>query len=157
MIEPTINIISPLEAAQLCRELTAGLPDWFGIPEANQRYAKGCGEHERTTFAAKMGNDFIGMITLEFPFSNNANIYWMGVRKEHQHKNVGKQLIKTAAQYCLEKGFKSITVETLSLKEKDPYYLNTYHFYLKCGFKPLFELPPYGPELLMCYMQKQIA
>lgn len=149
---PDIQIIDPSKAEKVCRTLTAGLPEWFGIPEANERYAKGC--TERTSFAVKLDDDYIAMITLEFPFPNNANIYWMAVNKKYHGQNIGSQLLKAAEKYCVEQGFKTITVETLSPKEKDPQYLQTYQFYKKNEFKPLFELNPYGPELLMCYMVK---
>lgn len=149
-----IQIIDPSLAEKLCRTLAAGLPEWFGIPEANERYAKGC--TERTSLAVKLDDNYIGMITLEFPFPNNANIYWMAVNKKYQGQNIGSQLLKAAEKYCVENGFKTITVETLSPKQKDPHYLQTYRFYEKNKFKPLFELNPYGPELLMCYMIKPI-
>ncbi len=150
----TIQIIESSQAEKVCRELTSGLPEWFGISEANERYAKGCAE--RTSFAAMIDNNYIGMITLEFPFKNNANIYWMAVNRKYHGHNIGLELLQAAERYCAENGYDSITVETLSPKQSDPNYLKTYHFYEKNGFKPLFELSPYGPELLMCYMIKSI-
>ncbi|MGE3318779.1 MAG: GNAT family N-acetyltransferase [Candidatus Berkiella sp.] len=145
-----IELISPHQAEKICRELTADLPEWFGIPIANEQYAKGC--LERTSIAIKEEQDFIGMITLEYPFNNNANIYWMAVKRAFHGKQVGTQLLQAAVKDCRQKGFQTITVETLSPKHQDPNYLKTYLFYEKCGFKPLFELKPFGPELLMCYM-----
>lgn len=147
-----IEQIQPTIAEQLCRQLAVNLPEWFGIPTANERYAKGC--LERVSFAAKEDNEFIGLITLEFPFSNNANIYWMAVNRNYHGKHIGSALLNAAEKYSFEKGYQSITVETLSPKQKDPHYLKTYHFYEKNGFKPLFELTPYGPENIMCYMYK---
>ncbi|MCS5711884.1 GNAT family N-acetyltransferase [Candidatus Berkiella aquae] len=150
----SIQMIAPTLAETYCRELSANLPEWFGIPEANERYAKGC--IERTTFAAELDGHIKGIIVLEFPFPHNANIYWMAVSRENQGKNIGMQLFGAAEQYCEEHGYQSMTVETLSPKQQDTYYLKTYHFYEKCGFKPLFELNPYGPDHLMCYMHKSI-
>lgn len=153
-VASTVQIITPSMAEKICRELSAGLPEWFGIPEANERYAKGCAE--RTSFAAMLDNSYIGMITLEFPFKNNANIYWMAVNRKYHDQNIGVELLQAAERYCAENAYDSITVETLSPKQNDPNYLKTYRFYEKNGFKPLFELSPYGPELLMCYMIKSI-
>jgi ribosomal protein S18 acetylase RimI-like enzyme len=150
-----IEIIKPSQAEQLCRQLTTNLPEWFGIPEANERYAKGC--KERTSFAAKIGNDYIGMITLEFPFPNNANIYWMAVNRNYQGQNVGSELLLAAEKYCRDHGYQSMTVETLSLEQADLNYLKTYHFYEKFGFKPLFELNTYDPDHLMCYLYKALS
>ncbi len=146
--------IDPLMAEKACRQLTASLPEWFGIPEANERYAKGC--LERTSFCAKLENNFVGLIVLEFPFPNNANIYWMAVDKSFHHQGVGTQLLQIAQNYCFEQKVNTITVETLSPKHHDPHYLKTYQFYERNGFKPLFELMTYGPDHIMCYLEKNV-
>lgn len=99
----------------------------------------------------------VGMISLEFPFENAANIYWMGVRKDWHHKGVGKVLLHHAEAICLERHVYSMSVETLSPKENDNGYLNTFKFYTKAGFKPLFELNTYGPEYLMVYLNKILS
>ena len=83
----SIQIIEPALAEKVCRDLTDGLPEWFGIPEANERYAKGC--TERTSFASILDKNYVGMITLEFPFPNNANIYWMAVNQKFHGKKIG--------------------------------------------------------------------
>lgn len=153
-VSPNIQIIDPSLAEKVCLALTAELPEWFGIPEANERYAKGC--VRRTSFAAMLDNNYIGMITLEFPFKNNANIYWMAVNRKYHGQNIGLELLQAAECYCAENGYYSITVETLSPKQNDLNYLKTYNFYEKNGFVPLFELNPYSPDLLMRYMIKLI-
>lgn len=138
----------------ICREITTDLPEYFGIPEANERYAKGV--TERVSFAAAHDGNYIGLLSLEFPFQNNANIYWLAVLREYQACGVGARLIKYAEEYSRERGCLSVTVETLSPKNADNNYLKTYSFYSKCGYKPLFELNTYGPDFLMVYMQKTL-
>lgn len=150
----TVEQVAPESAQEICRVITETLPDWFGIAEANQRYYDGC--RDRKSFAAKVKSDYVGLIVLEFPFSNNANIYWMAVKNEWHGKNIGSHLLMEAEKYCRSKNFQSMTVETLSPKQEDANNLKTYKFYEKCGFKPLFELKPYGPENLMVYMYKSI-
>lgn len=147
-----IELISPGLAEKICRDITADLPEYFGIPEANERYAKGV--LKRTSFATSHLNEYVGLITLEFPFPNNANIYWMATKNAFQGKGIGSYLLKHAENYCLQKGSLSLTVETLSPKQKDENYLKSYQFYQKMGFKPLFELNTYGPDFLMIYLQK---
>ncbi len=150
----TLQVIEPLMAEKACLQLTAGLPEWFGIPEANERYAKGC--LDRISFCAKIDSNIVGLIVLEFPFPNNANIYWMAVDKSYHHQGIGASLMQFAENYCFEHKIYTITVETLSPKHNDPYYLKTYQFYEHNGFKPLFELKPYGPDHIMCYLEKRI-
>lgn len=150
----SIMQLKPMQAEQVCRDITATLPEWFGIPEANERYALGM--RERISFGAVIDEHCVGMITIEFPFHNNANIYWMGIEKKHIRKGVGIALLKYAEGFCQSQNCRSITVETLSPKEKDDNYLSTYQFYIKAGFQPLFELHTYGPEYLMVYLKKDI-
>lgn len=149
-----IQIVTPEQAEEICRYIITTLPEWFGIPEANERYAKGC--LLRTSFAAYLDEKNVGMITLEFPFSQNANIYWLAVDKNYHGKLIGTLLLQKAEQYCFEKGYFSLTVETLSPKHQDRSYLKTYQFYENNGFKPLFELQPYGSDYTMVYMQKNL-
>lgn len=149
-----IQKVEPIIAEKICRHITAKLPEWFGIFDANERYAKGC--LERISFGAVLDGDHVGLIVMEFPFPNNANIYWLGVDSAYHHLGIGKQLLKAAENYCLSMGVYTMTVETLSTKHEDEYYLKTYRFYEKNGFKPLFELQPYGPEHVMCYLEKSL-
>lgn len=150
--EVNIQVVDPALAETICRDITADLPEYFGIPEANERYAKGV--KECISFAAMHNEKYIGLISLEFPFPNNANIYWMAILRDHQGVGVGASIIKAAEDFARERGCISLTVETLSPKNSDENYLKTYTFYEKTGFKPLFELNTYGPEFLMIYMQK---
>jgi GNAT superfamily N-acetyltransferase len=149
-----IKHVEPATAKRICREIASDLPEYFGIPEANERYANGM--LERVTFAAKDNDNYIGLLALEFPFNNNANIYWMAVKRASHGKGVGLSLMREAENYCRDKGYQSITVETLSPKNCDKNYLKTYQFYEKSGFQPLFELNTYGTDFLMVYMQKMI-
>lgn len=147
--------LTPNASEESCRAISANLPEWFGIPEANERYAEGV--RERLSFGFMINEICIGMITLEFPFENAANIYWMGVRRDWHHKGIGKALLRHAEAICFERQVYSISVETLSPKENDSGYLNTFKFYTKEGFKPLFELNTYSPEYLMVYLTKVLS
>lgn len=150
----TIHLLNASESEKACRELTHSLPEYFGIPEANERYANGVAE--LPTFGAMLNGICIGLISCEMPFPNNANIYWMAVRKEYHGQGIGSVLLKYAEAYCSKQQCTSMTVETLSPTEKDPNYIKTYEFYLRNGFQPLFELNTYGPDFKMVYLCKQI-
>lgn len=147
--------LKPKEAGLACQSITATLPEWFGIPEANERYAKGV--RERLALGYMLSETCAGLLSLEFPFSNTANIYWMGVKKEVHGLGIGQSLLQSAERLCIERNIYSLTVETLSPKEKDPNYLKTYEFYLSKGFKPLFELHTYSPDFQMVYLSKILS
>lgn len=144
--------ISPGEAEQLCRQITADLPDYFGLPEANERYVVGVRSHQN--FAAVVDDRAVGLLSLEFPYPSNANIYWVGVMGEYHRQGVGRMLLKEACLYAKARGVKTMTVETLAPQEGDENYLKTYAFYEKMGFYPLFNLKPEGYESTMVYLSK---
>jgi len=149
-----IEKISQYVAENLCRKITVDLPEYFGLPEANEHYALGV--HTRTNFAAKIGNDYVALLSLDFPYPTNSNIYWMGVLLEHHKQGIGRILLNAACDYAKEHGANTITVETLAPSESDENYLKTYQFYEACGFKPLFNLKPKGYEWNMVYMVKNL-
>lgn len=141
-------------AQNLCRLITSKLPEYFGLSEANEHYDQGV--RERINIAAKVDDQYVGLISIEFPYSNNANIYWMAVLPEFHNHGIGKKLIEAACELAKNKQAKTITVETLSPKNADENYLKTYNFYLNQDFKPLFDLKPNNYEWKMVYMAKNL-
>jgi len=151
IIEP----ISPQEAEDLCRTLTAGLPEYFGLPECNEAYSQGV--RSRKNLAAKVDGRPVGLLSLAFPYPQSGSIYWMAVTSEFQGQGVGQKLVEAAATLALEAGACTLTVETLAPQEADPHYIKTYHFYESAGFEPLFNLKPEGYAWTMVYMAKQLT
>lgn len=151
----TIEPISSQEAEELCRTLTAALPEYFGLPECNEVYAQGV--KSRKNLAAKVDGRTVGLLSLEFPYPQSGSIYWMAVAPEFQGQGVGHKLVEAAATLALEAGATTLTVETLAPQEADPHYLKTYQFYERAGFEPLFNLKPEGYTWTMVYMAKRLA
>jgi GNAT superfamily N-acetyltransferase len=131
------------------------LPEYFGLPEANQHYEQGM--QDKSVLAMKINNEYVGLLALEFPYTTNANIFWLGIKPKFHRCGFGYAMIKYALDYCKQKGFKTLTVETLSPSEKDENYMKTFKFYCKCGFLPLFDLKPNGYEYNMTYMYINIT
>ena len=149
-----IEHISQDLAERLCRTITSDLPEYFGLPDVNEHYV--IGVRSRQNLAAKMGNDYIGLISIEFPYENSCNIYWMAVLRHHQGEGVGQKLIRAACNLAKENGATTMTVETLAPSESEENYINTYYFYRSVGFDPLFNLKPNGYEWNMVYMVKTL-
>ena len=150
----SIENISADTAETLCRQLTNLLPEYFGLPKANEHYALGV--RLKTNFAAKMKEDYIGLISLNFPYENNGNIYWMAIHPKFHNLGIGSKLIQRAVTFAYQQGAITLTVETLAPSESDKNYLKTYYFYLKQSFSPLFNLKPQGHEGNMVYMVKTV-
>lgn len=150
-----VEQITPRLAEQLCREITKDLPEWFGLPECNEHYAAGV--KERINFAVKVNKKHIGLLSLDFPYPKNSNIYWMGVLHKYHGQGLGHMLIQEAIRYAITQSAITMTVETLAPTEFDTNYLNTYHFYERQGFNPLFNLKPSGYEWNMVYMALDLS
>lgn len=146
--------ISPHLAERLCRKITNKLPEYFGLSEANEHYALGV--QTRVNFGAKIADDYVGLLTIDFPYPNNSNIYWMAVLPNYHSQGIGQNLLEAACKYSKEKGAKTLTVETLAPFESDKNYLKTYKFYKNNGFEPLINLKPQGYEWEMVYMVKML-
>ena len=149
-----IETITPDLAEGLCRKITADLPEYFGLPEVNEHYA--IGVRSRSNLAAKAGEEYVGLISIDFPYPENANIYWMGILRQYHRTGIGKILSYEAFKQAKNRGAKTISVETLSPEEADENYLKTYRFYKSLGFAPLFNLKPEGYEWNMVYMLKSL-
>ncbi|KTD24110.1 GNAT family N-acetyltransferase [Legionella maceachernii] len=150
----TIENITAELAESLCRKITADLPEYFGLPEANEHYAQGVKAY--ANFAAKKNGNYIGLISINFPYPNNANIYWMAVLRAFHRQTIGEQLIDAACEFAKKHEAKTMTVETLSPSEKEENYMKTYQFYQSTGFIPLFNLKPQEYEWDMVYMVKNL-
>lgn len=149
------KITEPDERRRICAAITETLPDWFGLPEANASYIEGVATKD--AFVVR-GNDgtALGMLSLRHPYPNNVDIYWMGVRPEHHRKGIGVALFEAALARATELGCETMTVETLSDTDPDPGYARTREYYVAMGFKPMFELRPYGNDNPMLYMVKRL-
>lgn len=148
----TINNIGADIAEDLCRKITADLPEYFGLPDINEHYAVGI--RSRTNFAAKIGAQYIGLISIEFPYPSNANIYWMAVLRDFHAKGIGTALMDAVFKHARLNHAKTITVETVAPFVADENYFKTYKFYEQIGFLPLFNLKPTNYEWDMVYMYK---
>ncbi len=145
-----IEQISSEIAQTLCRQITADLPEYFGLPDCNEHYALGvC---SRINFAAIAGEKYVGLLSLDFPYPANSNIYWMGVLRAFQGQGIGSLLLQEAVYYARLQGATTMTVETLAPAESDANYLKTYNFYKNNGFNSLLNLKPIGYEWNMVYM-----
>jgi len=150
----TMERISYDIAEQLCRLITADLPEYFGLPGCNEHYAEGVSS--RQNFAVQVDGIYVSLLSLDFPYPANASIYWMGILREYQRKGMGQALVDQASIYAKSQNAQTMTVETLAPTECDENYLKTYRFYESCEFRPLFNLKPEGYEWNMVYMIKKL-
>jgi GNAT superfamily N-acetyltransferase len=144
--EPTLEIV-PFEAsmAGACERILQALPEWFGIPAANEAYLRSL--PRLATFVARLGGAEVGFVALERPFPESAEVHVLAVHRERHRRGIGRALLLHAEAWLRSRGVEMLYVKTLG--PSDPYlpYARTRAFYRALGFRPLFETTAFdGPE-----------
>lgn len=121
------------------RTILGMLPEWFGIPSAREAYIR----HASTApmLAAKLDDQTIGYVSLAEHFGNNCEVHSMGVDPRWHRNGAGRVLIDACARRARARGFRYLSVKTLSEDYPDLNYAKTRRFYQAMGFVPFEELP----------------
>lgn len=126
-----------LQLSNVCAPILLGLPDWFGIEEANQQYISDIDINP--TFIASDNGTVVGFLTVTQHNPYSAEIHVMGIRREYHRRGIGYRLVTNTEAYLQSLGVNYLQVKTLSANHPDPYYAKTRAFYTACGFVPLQE------------------
>lgn len=136
----------------ICRNILDALPDWFGLQETKEDYAREAADLLMLGCFDDSGS-CIGFLSLKDSTSDTIEIYVMGVMPENHHRGIGTALVRHAEERAKKLGKSFLSVKTLSSDHPDPYYAKTRQFYTKIGFKELDVLPmvwgEYNPCLIM--------
>ena len=136
----------------VCRDILATVPTWFGMEEANQHYYA-LAETAPTIVARDDDGDAIGLLIELRHFEHASEVYLMAVRAEHHREGVGTRMLRFLEEQLAADGVEYLQVKTLSPSRDDAGYEKTRAFYLAYGFRPLEEFPtlwdPSNPALQM--------
>ena len=125
----------PAIIRETCISITTTIPEWFGQPAANERYAREIGDCD--CFLAEQDGEEIGLIALRYHFDVTAEIWWLGVKRDYHRSGAGRALVEASNERAIGKGCRNIVLETLSPEHPDPGYAMTRAFYSALGFRPL--------------------
>jgi GNAT superfamily N-acetyltransferase len=126
-------------SGQTCRLILAALPQWFGIPEANERYVALA---ERSpTVVASVGDVDVGFATVVIHNPSAAEVAVMAVLPARHRQGIGTAMLRLVEQTLAHGGVEFLQVKTLGPSRPDQGYERTRAFYLAYGFRPLEELP----------------
>jgi N-acetylglutamate synthase-like GNAT family acetyltransferase len=144
--------ISPIETdkSAICRGILRALPDWFGLPDAIENYARAV-EHLPMWRCAADG-EIVGFLALKIHTEAAAEAYVLGVRRDWHRRGVGRCLFAAAEAHCRAAGLNYLTVKTLAPSRPDPLYARTRAFYAALGFVPLEVLPEVWGEGNPCLL-----
>ena len=143
-------IESPEERSQICNNILRSLPDWFGIESAIVDYVKDVKDMD--TWAIFSNDAPVGFISINKHNSVTAEIHVMGIVQSFHRKGIGKQLIALAETALGSRGFKYLSVKTLSESRPNEEYDRTRRFYLAIGFDPIEEFKTLWGEANPCLL-----
>ncbi len=142
--------------AQICEEILAELPTWFGIPEANAEYVEASVANE--TLVAYDDDRPVGLLTIVEHGPSSAEVHLMAVRPELHRRGIGGALLAEAERRLRLRGVRFLQVKTLSSRHPDEGYAMTRAFYRGQGFVELEEFPElWGAESPALQMIKTIC
>lgn len=132
------TIVDPAEKTRTARQILEALPEWFGIPEAREKYVS---DSAGQTFIADIEQgEAVGFLCLKGTGDVTAEIAVMGVLKEYHRRGVGRKLVKAAEKAAAEQGYSFMQVKTVQEGRYEEYD-GTNRFYRRMGFGE-FELFP---------------
>ena len=125
--------------ASICNDILRSLPEWFEIEAGIIDYVDKV--QLMPFYAAYVNNKPVGFVVIKVHNIFTAEIFVMGVLREHHKKGIGRALIKKCEDYCYECRIEYLTVKTLDASREDDGYSKTRIFYLSTGFRPLEVFP----------------
>jgi len=144
-------VAEPSERSALCRRVLEALPDWFGLPDAVERYVRD------VAALPVLAAEDTGFLALKVHNDTAAEIYVMGVLPEHHRHGIGTALVEDAENLLRVMGVEYLQVKTLGPSEPSEHYARTRRFYEARGFRPLEELTAiWGEENPCLIMVKRL-
>jgi ribosomal protein S18 acetylase RimI-like enzyme len=139
--------------ASIARSILEGLPEWFGILQARERYIERAGQLPMT--AVSVGTEIVGFLSVENKTRVSSEVHVLGVRRDWHRRGVGKALFRATEIGLSRGGIRYLVAKTLSDKQLNAHYGVTRRFYESVGFEPIDELPElWGPDAPCLMMLK---
>jgi coenzyme F420-0:L-glutamate ligase / coenzyme F420-1:gamma-L-glutamate ligase len=134
-VTDVLEIEDPAERSRIAGVVLRDLPEWFGIEEATAGYIEAAAK--LPTFAVEPD---AGFLCLKQHTPQAAELYVMGVRREHHRQGIGRALVAAAESWCRAHGLRYFHVKTLGPSRSSRGYDATRAFYEALGFIALEEL-----------------
>lgn len=123
---------------EICLKILRDLPEWFGIESSLLEYSEEV--VEKDFYTAFVSDEPVAFVSVKINNEYTAEIYVIGILKKFHRMGIGKILIEEIEKNLIEKGYKFLTVKTVSESLDNEAYAKTRFFYKKIGFLPLEEI-----------------
>ena len=128
-----------LTKSSICNDILRALPNWFGVETSIIEYTNLV--QDMPFYIALENNKPIGFVAIKIHNRYAAEISVMGILSKYHRCGIGKKLVSRCEEYCVENGYKFLTVKTLDESRASISYEKTRLFYLGVGFYPLEVFP----------------
>lgn len=135
------------EKQRVARVILEALPEWFGIPEAQENYIRESADE--IMLVSSEGGEPDGFLCLKETGRDTLELAVMGVLKEYHRQGVGTALVRAAKRIARERGYSFLQVKTVQMG-RYPEYDATNRFYLSLGFKEFEVFPTLWDEWNPC-------
>lgn len=142
-----LEISGAREKQAAARAVLENLTEWFGIPEAREKYIRDSAG--QICIAAWEQGRPVGFICLKETGKATLEIAVMGVLKEFHRQGIGSQLFQRAKEIATEKGYSFLQVKTVQMGKYESYD-KTNRFYLSLGFQEFEVFPTLWDEHNPC-------
>lgn len=132
------------------RDILATVPEWFGIPEANERYIVDAAR--LPSYLAVDGDEVVGVALLTEHFPASRELHLIAVRRDRHRQGVGHALLAAVEDDLRADGVHVLEVHTVGPSSESEAYARTREFYLAQGFVAINELQRIdwnGPTLIL--------
>ncbi len=137
--EWVLRRFAPADAPS-CRELLAGLSDWFTTDAAVNAYIE---DLPRTLTWVAAASDaqprVLGLVSLTRPQPRSFEVHLLAVARDQHGRGLGRALLELGERFARSQDARFMLALTLSPARPDPFYEKTRGFYQRLGYEPLFE------------------
>lgn len=95
----------------IARSILEGLPEWFAIPKAREKYIERAGELPMT--AVSTGTEIIGFLSIENKTRVSSEVHVLGVRRDWHRRGAGRFLFRATEAALSDDGVRYLIVKTL--------------------------------------------
>lgn len=130
--------------------LLAGVPEWFGISEANAAYVADAAR--LPSFLAVEGDEVVGAALLAEHFPLSRELHLLVVRRDRHRQGIGRLLVDAIQGDLRVAGVRLLEVHTVGPTHESDAYARTRAFYESVGFVAMNELQRIdwsGPTLIL--------
>ncbi|WP_087025731.1 GNAT family N-acetyltransferase [Thaumasiovibrio subtropicus] len=118
-----------------CEAVLRTLPEWFGREDSLLEYVDDI--EALDTVTAWQDGELIGFMSIKQHFDESAELFVLGVTRDHHRKGVGQALYQAVEAYLKAKNTQLVQVKTVSPTTGNADYAQTLAYYLAMGFLPL--------------------